>query len=234
MLDNESTSFDRVLVNAPSTGPLHTTLKSNAAVGLGRIRKVKRGVDIAIFVFTAPFLLPILALCAIAVRLESRGPILFRQKRFGTDGREFVVTKFRTMKVEDTDQTGGKQAQIGDSRVTKVGRFLRRTCLDELPQVWDILRGEMSFVGPRPHPTGMRIDGVLMEDLYQDYHARLRLPPGLTGLSQINGNRGPIHDFEFGLERLSYDKEYIETWSLWMDLKILAKTPMLPFSKGCY
>ena len=226
MLDSNSTSFDDSLVDLE--------VPDWSRGSLTGMRVTKRIMDLVLLLFVAPFLITVLILCAVAIVVESRGPVLFRQKRFGLNGKEFVVTKFRTMKIEDADPSGGKQTQMGDPRVTKVGRFLRRSCLDELPQVWDILRGEMSWVGPRPHPTGMRIDGVLMEDLYPDYHDRLRVLPGLTGLSQVNGNRGPVHDFDYGLARLEYDKEYIENWSLWRDLRIIGKTPVLPFSKGCY
>lgn len=185
-------------------------------------------------VFLIPILAVVLAVVALAVRLDSRGPILFRQKRYGLGGRVFTVTKFRTMKVEDTDQSGARQAKVGDSRVTRIGRVLRKTCLDELPQLWDVLRGEMSLVGPRPHPVGMEVNGTLMEKLYPGYHRRHLVRPGLTGLAQINGNRGPIHEYGFGKERLDYDSAYIENWSAWMDLKILVRTVVLPFSKGSY
>ncbi len=175
-----------------------------------------------------------LVLIAIAIRLESRGPVLFRQPRFGLDGKEIVVTKFRTMRHDMTDEVGAKQATQGDARVTKLGKFLRRTCLDELPQLWDVVCGRMSLVGPRPHPTGMTIDGKLASDLVYRYNDRLRTRPGITGLAQIRGNRGPVPDVQTGQERINLDNEYIENWSFWMDLKILVKTVVVPFQKGCY
>lgn len=233
MLDNDATDYRLSFVETgTSIQGLHDETPFDRK--LRKIKVAKRITDLCLLILCAPFAIAILSLCALAIRIDSRGPVLFRQKRYGLDGREFTVTKFRTMKVDQLDYSGGQQTQLGDMRVTAVGRFLRRTCLDELPQMWDILRGDMSFVGPRPHPVGMRIDGVLMENLYSDYQARLRLPPGLTGLSQVNGNRGPVHDYEYGKARLDYDKAYIENWSLWQDLKIIAMTPVLPFKKGCY
>ncbi len=233
MLDQNSATLDPSLVerNLPTAAPAAANPSQRE---LMRVRRIKRVIDIVFMVLAAPVAILVLGLCAMAVSFESRGPIFFRQKRFGVDGRQFVVTKFRTMYVDKLDFSGGKQTTKDDDRVTRVGRFLRRTCLDELPQLWDIILGNMTLVGPRPHPIGMRIDGVLMEDLYPDYEQRLRLPPGLTGLSQINGNRGPVHDYDYGRERLDYDKEYIENWSVWQDLRILLLTPILPFRKGCY
>ncbi|MFK7870097.1 MAG: sugar transferase [Roseobacter sp.] len=233
MLDKDATDYRLSFAETgTSIQDLHDETSRDQK--LQKIRVTKRVTDLCLLILSAPFAIALLSLCAIAIRVDTRGPVFFRQKRFGMDGREFTVTKFRTMKVDQLDYSGGQQTQKGDMRVTAVGRFLRRTCLDELPQMWDILRGDMSFVGPRPHPVGMRIDGVLMENIYSDYHARLRLPPGLTGLSQVNGNRGPVHDYEYGKARLDYDKAYIENWSLWQDLKIIAITPVLPFKKGCY
>ena len=123
----------------------------------------------------------------------------------------------------------------GDDRVTRVGRFLRQTCLDELPQLWDVLCGRMSLVGPRPHPLQLEVEGQPIESLIPDYHQRHSVRPGITGLAQIRGNRGPLETLAMGRERVRYDVEYIEGHSLWLDIRILFKTLVVPFQKdGSY
>lgn len=172
---------------------------------------------------------PVLLACAVAVKLSSPGPVLFRQQRHGWNGNIIEVMKFRSMKVhEDKDV---KQAQKEDPRVTKVGRFLRRTSLDELPQLFNVLRGDMSLVGPRPH-------AVAHNDYYSDkilaYMARHRIKPGITGLAQISGYRGETDTLEKMQKRVELDLEYINHWRLWLDIKILIKTPITLFSKNIY
>ena len=176
---------------------------------------------------------PLMAMVALAIRLDSPGPVFFRQPRFGAGRSVIVVTKFRTMRPEGTDLGGRRQAR-GDDRVTRTGRFLRKTCLDELPQIWDVLCGRMSLVGPRPHPLGLEVDGQPIEALIR-YHLRHQVRPGITGLAQINGNRGPVETVAMGRERVRYDLEYIEAHSIWLDLRILFKTLTVPFQKdGSY
>lgn len=178
---------------------------------------------------------PLMALVALAVRLDSPGPVFFRQPRFGAGREVVVVTKFRSMRVEGTDIGGRRQATRDDDRVTKTGRFLRKTCLDELPQIWDVLCGRMSLVGPRPHPLSLEIDGQPIEELIPNYHQRHTVRPGITGLAQIKGNRGPVADLAMGRERVRYDVEYIEGHSIWLDIRILFKTLVVPFQKdGSY
>jgi lipopolysaccharide/colanic/teichoic acid biosynthesis glycosyltransferase len=178
---------------------------------------------------------PLIAVIALAVRLDSAGPIFFRQPRFGAGRRIVVVTKFRTMRPEGTDIGGRRQATRDDDRVTKLGRFLRQTCLDELPQLWDVLCGRMSLVGPRPHPLHLEVDGKPIETLIPNYHQRHAVRPGITGLAQIRGNRGPVADLAMGRERVRYDVEYIEGHSLWLDIRILFRTLVVPFQKdGSY
>lgn len=194
--------------------------------------KLKSGMDrlgaLMLLVTFAPLILGII----VAVRLDSRGPIFFRQPRFGAGKSVIVVTKFRTMRPERTDVGGRRQATRDDDRV---GRFLRKTCLDELPQIWDVLCGRMSLVGPRPHPLSLEIDGAPIETLVPNYHARHKVRPGITGLAQIKGNRGPVENVAMGRERVRYDVEYIETQSLWLDIRILFKTLVVPFQKdGSY
>lgn len=178
---------------------------------------------------------PLMAVIALAVWLDSPGSILFRQPRFGAGRSVVVVSKFRTMRPEGTDIGGRRQATRGDDRVTRVGRFLRKTCLDELPQLWDVLCGRMSLVGPRPHPLHLEVDGQPIESLIPDYHQRHAVRPGITGLAQIRGNRGPLESLAMGRERVRYDVEYIEGHSLLLDIRILFKTLVVPFQKdGSY
>jgi polysaccharide biosynthesis protein PslA len=178
---------------------------------------------------------PLFAVIAFAVRLDSPGPVFFRQPRFGAGRRIVVVTKFRTMRPEGTDIGGRRQATRDDDRVTGVGRFLRKTCLDELPQLWDVLCGRMSLVGPRPHPLHLEVEGKPIEALIPNYHQRHAVRPGITGLAQIMGNRGPVETVAMGRERLRYDVKYIESHSIWLDLRILLKTLVVPFQKdGSY
>ena len=178
---------------------------------------------------------PAILLVALAVRLDSPGPIFFRQPRFGAGRSVIMVTKFRTMRPEGTDVGGRRQATRDDDRITKVGKFLRRTCLDELPQIWDVLVGRMSLVGPRPHPLALEVDGHPIEEVVPNYHQRHAVRPGITGLAQINGNRGPVESMAMGRERVRYDVEYIRGHSLWLDVRILFKTLVVPFQKdGSY
>lgn len=164
--------------------------------------------------------LPIMALCALAVRLDSKGPIFFIQHRQGFAGEIFPILKFRTMRVMENDGEV-KQATKDDDRITKVGRILRRYSLDELPQLWNVLRGDMSLVGPRPH--------ALAHDKYyvnviDDYASRHKVKPGITGWAQVNGFRGETADDETMAARVRYDLAYIERWSLWFDLRIIIMT----------
>ena len=138
------------------------------------------------------------------------------------------------MFAEMTDHCGRQQTLPGDERVTRIGRFLRRSCLDELPQLLDVLRGRMSLVGPRPHPIGMELEGKLFTDVIPNCDLRLRMRPGITGFAQIRGNRGPVHTVAMGLDRVNLDNSYIENWSFGLDISILFATLTLLFKKGSY
>jgi len=175
----------------------------------------------------APMLLlalPLLGVAALAVRLDGRGPVFFRQRRHGFNNEEITVRKFRTMRVESADSAAARQVTANDDRVTRVGRVLRRTSIDELPQLLNVLRGEMSLVGPRPHAIGMRTSEVESAQLVAEYAHRHRIKPGLTGWAAINGSRGPLHTQADVKRRVALDVEYIERQSLWLDLKILVLT----------
>ena len=180
----------------------------------------KRAIDIVGALLGLIFLAPLLAVVALAIRLDSRGPVLFRQRRGGTRGQSFEILKFRSMTVlEDGDTIA--HAKRGDRRVTKVGAFLRKSSIDELPQLINVLRGEMSLVGPRPHALAHdRYYGPLVPN----YHLRFDVKPGLTGLAQISGHRGDIEDVEAMSARVGADVKYIDTWTLGADCKILLLT----------
>ena len=164
--------------------------------------------------------LPLWPLIALAIKLESPGPVIFSQHRRGRFLREFRMLKFRTMRVTE-DGAAVRQAVKGDSRVTRVGRILRRTSLDELPQLLNVLRGEMSLVGPRPHALVHDEEFSRLLDVYPDRH---QMKPGLTGLAQVEGLRGPTAAPGSIEARVNADMAYIKNWSLALDLKILSRT----------
>jgi polysaccharide biosynthesis protein PslA len=192
----------------------------------GRERKAfaKRVQDLVIGLPLLLLVSPILALIAIAIRLDSPGPVFFRQKRHGFNNEEITVLKFRSMRQEATDATASRQVVADDDRVTRVGRFLRRTSLDELPQLINVVRGEMSLVGPRPHAIGMKTGDVPSADLVAEYAHRHRIKPGMTGWAAINGSRGPLHDAREIARRVALDVDYIERQSFWLDLTIMLLT----------
>jgi len=175
--------------------------------------------------------LPVMAVIAVAIKLDSEGPVFFRQRRHGYNHRVIEVLKFRTMRVLE-DGENVRQATKNDSRVTRVGAFLRRTSLDELPQFWNVIRGEMSVVGPRPHAIA---HNTYYGKLIEKYANRHRVKPGITGWAQVHGFRGETTDPDMMAKRVGYDLEYIETWSIWLDLKIVLMTPLFGlFRRSAY
>ncbi|HKI62268.1 MAG TPA: undecaprenyl-phosphate glucose phosphotransferase [Mariprofundaceae bacterium] len=174
---------------------------------------------------------PIMLVAALAVKLSSPGPILYRQERHGLDGKIISVLKFRSMKVHEEKEGEVTQAKKGDLRLTKVGAFLRRTSIDELPQLFNVLQGDMSLVGPRPHA---KEHNAFFSDKISAYMSRHRIPPGITGLAQVNGCRGETETLEKMERRVAYDLEYINNWSIWLDISILFKTVLTLFSKNAY
>ena len=185
----------------------------------------KRIVDILGAALALLVFLPLLGCIALAVRLESPGPVIFKQRRTGHQGRIFTIYKFRTMTV--TEDCGNvRQATRDDARVTAIGGLLRKLSLDELPQFLNILKGDMSIVGPRPH--ALAHDDYYAE-LIPTYGNRFRAKPGLTGLAQVNGLRGEIQDLRCMRDRVAADNLYIESWSLGLDIAILAKTALIIF-----
>jgi Undecaprenyl-phosphate glucose phosphotransferase len=185
---------------------------------------LKRAMDVVLSVAAIVVLAPALAAIAVAIRLDSPGPVFFKQRRHGYMNEEVLVWKFRSMRVEMTDHTSARQVSVDDERVTRLGRFLRRTSLDELPQLWNVVRGEMSLVGPRPHAIGMLTNGAEASKLVETYAHRHRMKPGLTGWAAVNGSRGPVDTPEAVRRRVSLDLEYVERQSIWLDLAIMART----------
>lgn len=183
---------------------------------------VKRSEDLVLASMSLVIALPLMALVALAVRLDSPGPILFRQARHGFNNKPFFVLKFRSMTHEPANQPSAvPQAGRDDPRVTRVGKFIRRTSLDELPQLFNVLRGDMSLVGPRPHAMAHNDEfGRQIED----YVRRHRLKPGITGWAQVNGFRGETETLEKMEGRVAHNLYYIDNWSLALDLQILART----------
>ncbi|WP_313645832.1 undecaprenyl-phosphate glucose phosphotransferase [Pseudomonas sp.] len=164
---------------------------------------------------------PVLLLVAVVIKLDSPGPVFFRQDRTGWTGESFRIWKFRSMHVHQPEGGVVAQAQRNDPRLTRVGAFIRRTSLDELPQLFNVLTGDMSLVGPRPH--ALQHDTLYSQDIV-DYFARHNIKPGMTGLAQVRGYRGETKDIEQMIQRVNSDIEYINNWSLWLDFVILVRT----------
>lgn len=193
---------------------------------------LKRLLDQLLCLAALPFAIPLGLIIAAAVKVSSRGPILFCQTRTGRNGKSFRLYKFRSMHVALQDASGIKSAVKDDPRITAIGQFIRRTGLDELPQLLNVLAGDMSFVGPRPQVIGMRVVGLRYEDVVPNYGVRHVVPPGLTGLAQVRGFRGHVEDIAHARARIASDLEYIGRASLCLDLKILALTvPSLMFGR---
>lgn len=184
----------------------------------------KRLVDIFVSALALMVLLPLFLAIATAIKWESNGPVFFMQNRWGRGGRMIRIFKFRSMRNDLCDVSGVAQTRHNDPRVTRIGAMLRKTNLDELPQLINILLGDMSLVGPRCHVPGMLAGGMLYEELVRDYHIRHLVRPGLTGLAQFRGLRGPTDREDLAKARFASDIEYIRRFNVWMDIKILAGT----------
>lgn len=193
---------------------------------------VKRGLDVVGAAFGLLLLSPLLIAIAILIKATSKGPIFFHQNRTGQHNRQFRILKFRSMYVDKCDRSGVAQTIAGDPRVTPVGRMLRRTNLDELPQLINVLLGHMSLVGPRPHVPGMLAAGVPYELLVDGYEARHFMRPGITGLAQVNGLRGPTTDADLAIRRVVHDVDYVQNFSLVLDVKLIIKTIVVEMRGG--
>lgn len=192
----------------------------------------KRSLDIVGSVAGLLILAPLLIGIAIAIKVTSSGPVFFRQKRYGYHNRRFWILKFRTMFIDRGDQRGTHQATADDPRVTPIGRILRKTSLDELPQLINVLKGDMSLVGPRPHVPGMLANGMPYEEFIPYYFQRHNMRPGVTGLAQVRGFRGTTTEPTAALSRVDCDLEYIQNWSFGQDFRIILRTVMTEFLFG--
>lgn len=192
--------------------------KSGAYMAMKRLMDIVAS-GLALLVLAIP-----LGIVALLIRLDSPGPIFFKQPRHGFNNRVFDVLKFRSMRTDMSDFKAERQTEADDPRVTKIGRFIRKTSIDELPQLLNVLRGEMSLVGPRPHAVGMKTQGRDSIELVEEYAHRHKVKPGLTGWAQINGSRGPLHNAEDVQRRVQLDVEYIERSNLLWDILIMFKT----------
>jgi len=208
--------------------PMHVETTAGRALQLS----LKRVMDVTIALLALLFLAPLLVLVAIAVKLSSPGPVLFGQIREGLDGTTFRALKFRSMRTELGDVTGVKQTLHDDPRVTPLGRFIRKTSIDELPQLLNVLRGDMSIVGPRPHVPGMLACGMRYDVLVPYYAERLRMRPGITGWAQSNGLRGLTDTEQAARARVDHDLAYIQNFSLLLDLRIIVQTAVREFVTG--
>ena len=179
--------------------------------------------DYAVGAAAVALTFPLMLATAMAIRLESEGPILFRQTRIGMNCKPFMICKFRTMTIDPNDD-GSRGTKRDSPRVTRVGRFLRHSSIDELPQLFNVLRGEMSIVGPRPHVANMLVGKSVYTNVVCQYAARHRIKPGITGWAQINGMRGGINSMEKAKRSADLDLFYISNWSLRLDLKIMIRT----------
>jgi Undecaprenyl-phosphate glucose phosphotransferase len=186
----------------------------------------KRAFDIVFSLLGILVFSPVMIATAVAIKLDSKGPVLFRQKRHGFNNEVIEVYKFRSMYTEQCDPAARNVVVKNDPRVTRVGRFIRRTSIDELPQFFNALFGSLSLVGPRPHAVAAQTHSRLFNEVVDGYFARHRVKPGVTGWAQINGWRGEVDNDEKIRTRTEYDLAYIENWSLWFDLKILLLTPV--------
>lgn len=184
----------------------------------------KRIFDIAGSGAAIILLLPFLLFVAVLIRLDSAGPVLFSQVRWGRNGEKIRIYKFRSMQTELCDDSGVAQTVRDDPRITRVGAILRRTNIDELPQLFNVLKGDMSLVGPRCHAIGMIAAGKLYEDLVPQYHKRHSMRPGITGLAQMRGLRGPTDRSDKARARIASDIYYVENYSFWLDMKIVVGT----------
>lgn len=216
--------FDLIQARVDSVGGLPVVAVCETPF-YGTTGVLKRLSDIVIASIALIVTLPITLTIALAIKLTSKGPIIFKQRRYGLDGSEINVYKFRSMRVQENGPEV-RQATRNDDRITPVGRFLRKTSLDELPQFFNVLQGRMSVVGPRPHAVA---HNETYRKLIKGYMIRHKVKPGITGLAQVNGARGETDTIEKMELRIRYDLEYLRHWSLRLDLKIILKTILVSF-----
>ncbi|MGQ7830695.1 exopolysaccharide biosynthesis polyprenyl glycosylphosphotransferase [Altererythrobacter sp. Z27] len=206
-----------------STGPLDTNQ-----------RFAKRTLDLVIGTIMLLLCIPLIIMTAIFIKLDSPGPVFFRQARVGQGNVIFEIYKFRTMRADSTDTNGNVSASRDDKRITKLGHFLRKSSIDEIPQLFNVLIGNMSIVGPRPHALGSRAENELFWEVDDKYWYRHALKPGITGLAQIRGFRGATETKDHLRARVRADLEYIQGWSIWRDFSIIARTALVMVHPNAY
>ena len=199
-----------------------------------RNRMSKRALDLALCVPTIVLLTPVLLLTAAAIKLDSPGPILFRQRRMGRGNRLFDVYKFRSMRTDVTDHDGARSASRDDDRITRIGRLIRTTSIDELPQLFNVLEGDMSLVGPRPHALGSVAGNQLFWQVDRRYWLRHAVKPGITGLAQVRGHRGATDHEDDLINRLRSDLEYLSSWTIFRDINILLRTALVLIHRNAF
>jgi exopolysaccharide biosynthesis polyprenyl glycosylphosphotransferase len=210
-----------------------TLVVARGALDFGE-RVLKRAFDLTISVPLLGLVGPLLLLLMLLIKLESPGPAIFAQLRVGRNNCRYKCYKLRTMYDDIGDPHGNRSTARDDNRITKIGKVLRRTSLDELPQLWNVIRGDMSLVGPRPHAMGSTAEGALFWEVVPDYWTRHAMRPGMTGLAQVRGLRGATtmrSDIE---KRVAADLEYVNSWSIWYDLKILLQTIRVVFHRNAF
>lgn len=201
------------------------TLLSLSKIPLHGIKYFQKYLEDKILsLFFITILSPIMIFISIIIKLDSRGPIFFKQDRYGFNNKTIKILKFRTMYIDKEDVSGAQRTIQNDPRVTRVGRYLRNWSLDELPQFFNVLGGSMSIVGPRAHAVAMRVNNEMYEKIIDCYSARHKVKPGITGLSQVMGYRGEVSNKKLAQKRIDYDLFYINNWSLYLDLKIILKS----------
>ena len=216
-------------IHALSPVSIHSRAgKTSLLINAGPLRwhqqAVKRAFDLLVVTMALPVLLPLFAIIGLIIKLDSKGPVFFRQPRIGLNNRPFQIFKFRSMRTDLLDFDGKASTERDDPRITRIGAFLRRTSIDELPQLINVLKGEMSIVGPRPHARLSRAGDRLFWEVDTAYWHRHTVKPGITGLAQVRGHRGNTFHEDHLRRRLSSDLEYVSNWSLLSDIKIIVMT----------
>ncbi|MBP2557994.1 lipopolysaccharide/colanic/teichoic acid biosynthesis glycosyltransferase [Neorhizobium galegae] len=210
----------------------HSGLPRKSRGSLRTQLAAKRAIDIGVSLCALILLLPLMLLVALAIRIDSDGPALFTQMRWGKGGRRFRVYKFRSMRTNLADARGIAQTVKDDPRLTRVGALIRKANVDELPQLLNVLKGDMSLVGPRCHVIDMLAAGIPYESLVSDYHRRHSMRPGMTGLAQMRGLRGPTDRPGKARARIACDLHYIDNFSILLDLRIMFGTLLAEFRGG--
>lgn len=222
-----------LVTGAPNRDELPTVQVSVGPLDLPN-RVLKRLLDLSLTIPAILVLSPVMLVVAIAIKLDSSGPVLFRQERMGRNNQLFQVYKFRSMRRERADPTGARSASRDDDRITRVGRIIRSTSIDEIPQLFNVLLGDMALVGPRPHALGSRAGNDLFYHIDRRYWLRHTIKPGITGLAQVRGYRGATDERDDLSNRLRSDLEYVADWSIFRDILILIRTAGVVIHKKAY